>query len=354
MVEILRYFIFFYCLLGIFIAGGLFFRKRSPANITLALYILLFTFEQLDFLYTTSNVVLIYPSYYLYMYPICFLFGPSLWLHLKFIKDPKATFKWKHLLHAIPFVLFIVIALLPLYQLGGEERIAYTRENFMNQMMPLNYIRTGHVTLYGVFLLLGVSKNSFYKKDKVGLYMLVIAVIYFVTAVLQVCLTLFADSFRQFSIFFFLGSSIFLIAGFVLYRYPEFLEEIQKKYFSNTLHEKAKQRIEKKITSSRNEISLFLKNNLKLREYSAFIKEKPHHVSQVFSENLNTSFSNFVNEIRVKNAASLLRDPKKDNLKILAIAFESGFNNNVTFNKAFVKEMGTTPGKYRKNRASLL
>jgi len=92
--EILRSIIFLYCFLGIFISGGLFFYKRSIANISLALFILFFTLEQLDFLYTTSSLLSQYPKYFLITFPLCFLFGPTLWIHFKYVKNPGKRFNF--------------------------------------------------------------------------------------------------------------------------------------------------------------------------------------------------------------------------------------------------------------------
>ena len=349
MVEILRYFIFFYCFLGVFIAGGLFFKKRTAANISLAIFIILFTLEQLDFLYTTSNVVLIYPQYYLYIYPICLLFGPSLWLHFVYVKNSDLKFNYKHLFHAIPFLFFLIFLLLPILILEGSDRIEYTRANFMNHMMPLNYIRTTHVVIYGLLMVIVIVRERLFSKNVKGVYLTAIAAIYFLTAVLQSYLTMFADSYRQFSFYFFLASTIVLIAGFVLYRYPDLLQHLHQKYFSSNLKDQDRKRIVNKINEFQRTPSNFLDSSLNLSSFCEDIDERSHHVSQVFSEDFDTSFTNFVNDARVKHAKIILADSKNDHLKILAVAFESGFNNNVTFNKAFVKFVGKTPGKYRKD-----
>jgi AraC-like DNA-binding protein len=347
-VEALRYIIFLYCFLGIFIAGGLFFKNRSPANITLSVFIFLFTLEQLDFLYTTSKLVIIYPEYYLFIYPVCLLFGPALWLHFRFVQYPRSNFRAYDLLHLLPFVLFVIFLLLPILKLDGQARIDFTRVNFINHMMPLNYIRTSHVTFYGLLMVFVIFKDKIYQNRQSGMYLSVIAVIYFLTAVFQSYLTRFADNYRQFVLYFFLASTIVLIAGFVLYVYPEILQQFQKKYFSSNLKSSDRIRIIDKVKNKKQDISLFLNSSLSLNDFCNLINERPHHVSQVFSEDFSTSFSNYVNEQRINYAKSLLSDAEHDDLKILAIAFESGFNNNVTFNKAFVKFTGLTPGKYRK------
>lgn len=346
--EILRVLIFFYCFLGIFISGGLFFYKRSVANISLALFILFFTLEQLDFLYTTSPLLEQYPQYFLIIYPICFLFGPTLWIHFKYVKNSEEKFHFWELVHLIPFLLFIFIFLFPLFRFSGVERLAYSHFNFEEKMMPMNYLRTTHVSLYGVVMVYFILKEKVYKIKKQGIYLTLIVAIYFVSAMLQSYLTSFADSYRQFVIYFFLASTIILISGFILYAYPNILQQIHQKYFSSNLNDKERKRIAAKIEQLDVEERFFLNSEIDLKSFCEMIGERPHYVSQVFSEEFATSFSNFINKKRVDYAKKMLQDPEFDNLKILAIAFDSGFNNNVTFNKAFVKFCGMTPGKFRK------
>lgn len=214
--------------------------------------------------------------------------------------------------------------------------------------MPLNYIRTSHVSLYGLVMIYFIIKERIYKLKKQGIYLTLIVAIYFVSAILQSYLTSFADSYRQFVIYFFIASTIILISGFILYAYPNILEQLHQKYFSSNLNEKERRRIVLKIEQLDLEEFFFLNSTLDLKTFCEMIDERPHYVSQVFSEEFATSFSNFINKKRIEYAKNMLRDPGYDNLKILAIAFESGFNNNVTFHKAFVKFCGMTPGKFRK------
>lgn len=346
--EILRGIIFLYCFLGIFISGGLFFYKRSIANISLALFILFFTLEQLDFLYTTSSLLSQYPKYFLITFPLCFLFGPTLWIHFKYVKNQGKRFNFWDLAHVIPFLLFILLVMIPLFRFSGAERLAYSQANFMEKIMPLNYIRTSHVSLYGLVMVYFIIKERIYKLKKQGIYLTLIVAIYFVSAILQSYLTSFADSYRQFVIYFFIASTIILISGFILYAYPNILEQIHQKYFSSNLNENERERIALKIKQLDLEENFFLNSALDLKTFCEMLNERPHYVSQVFSEEFATSFSNFINKKRIEYAKTMLRDTEFDNLKILAIAFESGFNNNVTFNKAFVKFCGMTPGKFRK------
>jgi AraC-like DNA-binding protein len=59
------------------------------------------------------------------------------------------------------------------------------------------------------------------------------------------------------------------------------------------------------------------------------------------------SFSQHVLERRLDRAADLLRDPRRDNYKVSAIAFECGFGDLSYFNRAFRRRYGETPTDVR-------
>ena len=71
-----------------------------------------------------------------------------------------------------------------------------------------------------------------------------------------------------------------------------------------------------------------------------------HHTSQIINEHFSMSFFDFINSYRIREAEQLLIS-EKSSLSITDIAYKSGFNNRVSFYKAFKKIEGTTPSKYR-------
>jgi len=71
-----------------------------------------------------------------------------------------------------------------------------------------------------------------------------------------------------------------------------------------------------------------------------------HHASQVINEHFSVSFFDFINEYRITEAERLLISTK-ENLSITDIVYKCGFNNRVSFYKAFKKIKGTTPVAYR-------
>ena len=58
------------------------------------------------------------------------------------------------------------------------------------------------------------------------------------------------------------------------------------------------------------------------------------------------SFYDLVNYFRIMEAIDIFEKDGKRNLNIIDVAYEVGYNNKVTFNKAFKKHVGKTPSAY--------
>ncbi len=72
-----------------------------------------------------------------------------------------------------------------------------------------------------------------------------------------------------------------------------------------------------------------------------------YSISRVFSEKLHTSFSDYINTLRIDNAKLLLQGSDHD---ILTIGLMCGYDNPRTFNREFKALCGCQPREYRKKR----
>lgn len=74
----------------------------------------------------------------------------------------------------------------------------------------------------------------------------------------------------------------------------------------------------------------------------------PHHeLSKVINTVFNKGFNDFINEYRVLDAAKKMQDPAYDNITMLGIAFEAGFNSQSSFNRIFKQLTGKSPTEYK-------
>ncbi|RZJ69670.1 AraC family transcriptional regulator [Flavobacterium sp.] len=95
--------------------------------------------------------------------------------------------------------------------------------------------------------------------------------------------------------------------------------------------------------------SLYLDCELNLVKLAEIMQLSTHQLSYVINNGTGENFFNFINRFRVKKAETLLTDANFDQLTIVTIGFESGFNSKTAFNTAFKKITGFTPTEFRKS-----
>ncbi len=84
--------------------------------------------------------------------------------------------------------------------------------------------------------------------------------------------------------------------------------------------------------------------SISLDEMADFLGLNKCYFCQLFKRETGKTYSQLLNEIRVKKSLDLLLNT---NMTILEIALTVGYNNQNYYNMAFKKIMGTTPLKYR-------
>ncbi len=94
---------------------------------------------------------------------------------------------------------------------------------------------------------------------------------------------------------------------------------------------------------------LFIKDNLaqplSLTDVAQYLHISPRHLSRLFKQNLDTSFTAFVRKERIRVSAEMLRST---NLAIKTISETTGFSSVHYFTYVFSEETSLTPGDYRK------
>lgn len=71
-----------------------------------------------------------------------------------------------------------------------------------------------------------------------------------------------------------------------------------------------------------------------------------YYISHLFSNKLNIGFNDYINSLRVSAACRQLRSGERS---ITEVCESVGFSTLRTFNRAFLKHVGTSPSEYRKN-----
>ena len=116
-------------------------------------------------------------------------------------------------------------------------------------------------------------------------------------------------------------------------------------YAKSQLGAPIRARIRRKLESTLAEGAIYKRSDLSLRALSEALRENPHYVSQVISQELNTSFYELVNRHRIEHAKRLLHDSPEQT--VLSIAMNVGFNSKSAFHSAFRRCTGVTPSDFR-------
>lgn len=104
----------------------------------------------------------------------------------------------------------------------------------------------------------------------------------------------------------------------------------------------------KKLQEYMEKERMFLNPKLTLTEVATAIGTNRTYLSEYLNNDLDTTFYEYVNGYRIKEACALLSSDERRTL--MEIAELSGFNSLSTFNRAFVKSIGETPARYLKKR----
>ena len=73
------------------------------------------------------------------------------------------------------------------------------------------------------------------------------------------------------------------------------------------------------------------------------------YLSRLIHAERHTSYSDYINSLRVKEAKLIIQNPESEKFTLIAIGLEVGFNSKSAFNNAFKKHGGLTPSEFKKS-----
>lgn len=94
----------------------------------------------------------------------------------------------------------------------------------------------------------------------------------------------------------------------------------------------------------------YLNSELNLSDLAGMAKMTRGQLSEIINAGFGKNFNDFVNEYRVEAFKNMLRNKKHEQLSLLGIAEECGFNSKATFNRVFKKITKHSPTEYLKTQ----
>jgi AraC-like DNA-binding protein len=138
------------------------------------------------------------------------------------------------------------------------------------------------------------------------------------------------------------------------YRYPRFFRIIEseikkKKYEKSLLYGVDTGLLGEQLNELMTEQCVYRDFDITLEKLSGMLLIKPHQLSQMLNERLETNFWQYINSFRIEEAKKLLvGNPEQS---VISICFTVGFGSKSTFNDIFKKFTGESPSEYRSKRA---
>jgi AraC-like DNA-binding protein len=314
-----------------------------------------------------------------------FLFSlfPLLYLQVKYLLSKYLKFSRKDLIHFLP-LLIVVLLNIGFYFKSAEEKI-YIFKNESTYYYILRIIQSEILSLQGVIYSILALKLLAKYQHKIRDYQSNIDKMIIKVQSTGIYLSLFAwiigivaqhlemlDIDINFDLFIFVYLTLVIIIYIISYtaiKSPEIFK-LDEKQIQLNIVSKTKESIETEEfpldnlnEENQDKIDLVDKTNDKLLEY--ITKEKPYlnpelslqeladqigvkryFLSIVINQKHNKNFFEFINEYRIEEFKSNMKNPKNKHFKIISIAYDSGFNSKTSFNRIFKQLNQMTPSQY--------
>ncbi|MBU2918141.1 helix-turn-helix domain-containing protein [Psychrosphaera sp. F3M07] len=270
----------------------------------------------------------------------CFLIGPLLYFfclsHLKLITHQKV--RWSYHLIALVSVITIIGIIFPYQQhLELWRNLLYTL---------INYVWLMYIVLS--FIVISPKIKSITKQAKLTQDDIWLLSVFIGNAIIW--LAYFTSSYTSYIAGALSFSFILFIACLlVLFKFKD--KVIKIKYADKEITtEEADLLIDRLHLLMKNE-ELYKNSLISMPQVAKRLGISTPKFSQLLNDNLNKSFSLYINELRIEAAKSIL--VSNSNQTIETIAELCGFNSQSTFYSVFKKQTKLTPAKYKEQTLNL-
>ena len=368
------------------------FLLRSKMNVTTSRLIGLLTFLWatilISFALQSKGLFITYPHLLKTISHLELAFLPLFYLSIKYLVSSHKFFEKKDLIHFIPLV-FNILLFSEFYFNSGNEKLEISRSGegfYYIASIISNEILSIQGIVYPILSLLLIKNYNeklpnyqsnidvtVIKGMKIGTILIFIA---WMIGALDVHLAMFNLHFGYdlfLFVYLFLVVIIYILS-YVVLRSPETFklsvqknEEIQYgqiytykrsdeplELISNSNQEDTvsieffnEDKLSSNLFDYMNNEKPYLNPKLSLQELAENLNISRHQLSALINEKQKINFYEFINTYRVNEMKRLMTDPKKQHLKMVSLAYESGFNSKASFNRIFKQLTRQTPTEFK-------
>lgn len=350
-------------------------RGKRLSNVLLALFLLCIGIEAFDTLiYWSQPVKQAYFSQSVHVYIALkfagYLQGPLIFWYTRTLIFSDSHFKKRDVLHLIPLALFPVFVLMIYSTLGANQLAAsiFTYDILYQNIYfrTLIFSQDALIVLYCCVALFYLGKLRVHLKNNYS----------YIALIDRNWLRLLVGGFLFVSLWKFLAPLLsllkFSLASHIVGLMGNYLDYLLVNllvFYSiahsdivhavsseelNTKPEKGDneksdhfdERQVERVSSSMEKQHLFLEPELTLEQLAETLQMSPRLVSNIINRHFDKNFFEYINFYRVEEAKKLLADQDNE-LPMLEVMADSGFNSKSAFNRFFKKYAKMTPTEFR-------
>ena len=364
--NLLTIFYLFAAFLGLYIFVILNVKKGIDRSSTLlmSLFVLFHSLFILHLSLYLINCQYYFPHTLLYSTAFTLLYGPLIYFYFrKTISNYK--FKWYDTLHLLP-TLVLLVYIFPFYKLSAVEKfiILFDQQDILvSQANVIMGTKIVSLIIYA-FLTLQLYLKERKRHDKWSrklLWQRNIVAIYFVYVLAFIIYMAVTSGYFDDPVFFHfqilvMVCLVFYVA-YITYAQPEIFKGQIKivdpielfKYKKSGLTESFSKELSKELVKLLEVDKVYKRSDLNLSKLSEIMGTTRHNTSQVINEHFSMNYFELINKFRIDEAIKIIKNDTKGEFNIIDIAYQVGYNNKVTFNKAFKKVYKVTPSEYIKS-----
>jgi len=317
-----------------------------------------------------------------------FLAGPLHYLYASYLVHSRTRFRAKDALHFTPFALFSGLILFDAFvvETGLLTRIVYaeTSETLLVYFL-FNWTILSQVSVYMVLTLLLLRRHGRYIRDLFSTIdrikvdwlrnMTLLAMAFMLVFLLENVFFIFGVNLSDYFTLTSVLVAIYVYAiGYLglfkaeVFARPEVAGPIRdlpgisyqsrmdhpgavEKYRKSGLSPERAEHYTRELLNLMERSEPYTRSDLTLNQLADMLSISPHNLSEIINTRLQQNFFDFVNLYRVNKVKRDLLDPAKSHLKVLALAFDAGFNSKSSFNAIFKKQTRQTPSEFRRRNA---
>lgn len=336
--------------------------RNAKKNALLSVFTLLFSLTLGHYVTFWAGLFPEYPHLIGLSNTLPWLFGPVLYFYVWQQCKEKPKLNYRTILHFVPFLIHLIYSL-PYYILGASAKLSIAQQASLYNLKHLvvNWGQVVMLLFYGALILKKTTQTKNVTRNKWQVYISYLFIGFGLSYASFFIMVYGFQYIRVYDYYISVFMAVFIYSvGYTGFIKPEVLHKPEKpqplpepqnnkpKYGHSGLSEHHARHLLEKLQELMQTGQLYLNPALKMKDVADKLGISGHHLSQILNEQAQQNYADFVNSYRIRAAKQKLRNPQLANEKIIAIAYDVGFNTKASFNAHFKKQTGMSPSAYKK------